>query len=84
LALSRWALKVRKKILKVFWATHGSRTHAEKAFQSAFLIRVLPEGLKFSACLKNLCRLLPFPSSPFALKSFRRSIILPKLLLTTL
>jgi len=39
--LGVFASQTQKKILKVFWAAHGSRTHAGKVFQSAFLIRVL-------------------------------------------
>jgi len=47
----KYAAKVRKKIMH-FCITRGSKTHTEKAFQRAFLIRVLPKGFRFSACLK--------------------------------
>jgi hypothetical protein len=71
-----------KKILKVFWATPGSRTHAEKAFQSAFLIRVLPEGIKFSACSKNLRRTLSrrrLLNLSFCKTLFKRGALIPVL-----
>lgn len=51
--------RTQNNFLKVSCAAHGSRTTAERAFQSAFLLRVLPEWLRFSARpkirVRNLC-----------------------------